>query len=226
VIKKLLKKLLKLAFACAALAAIVLFAVPMLTGSAENARRSMGELASGHRYLLEGSYEEAILSFEQTLDIDEKSVTAYVGIALADVQLDRRDEAVETLKTGAEAIGGEKGELLTRFIDEIGGESGNDGQSESGGATGHKTDSEARVESGGEGLGGGEGDGSINIEIPSEIRDGILSDGQLGEIWNDVEALFGGTNSVSAGSEDGDGIAERLAAFMDRLFARIMPGAR
>lgn len=56
----------------------------------------------GMRYLTEGNYEEAILSFTAAIEIDDKVPEVYVGMADAYIGLDEYKEAIEILREGME----------------------------------------------------------------------------------------------------------------------------
>jgi tetratricopeptide (TPR) repeat protein len=72
----------------------------LLSGSAIvfasfNRKGSIGDkMELGVRYLLEGDYEEAILAYTAAIEIDPRSVEAYMGRADAYVKLEKYDEAI------------------------------------------------------------------------------------------------------------------------------------
>lgn len=74
------------------------------------------QISLGNKYLTEGNYKEAILSFEAAIIIDPKSIPAYLGIADAYIALGDTESAVATLKKGFDATQSE--EILAR-IDNI-----------------------------------------------------------------------------------------------------------
>jgi tetratricopeptide (TPR) repeat protein len=61
----------------------------------------------GHKYLLEENYEEAILTFEKAIGVEEKNALGYIGAAMADMGLEEPEAAVAVLERGLEAIGDE-----------------------------------------------------------------------------------------------------------------------
>lgn len=56
------------------------------------------QLSLGNKYLEEGKYEEAILAFNEAIEIEPKSVDARLGLADAYEALERYDEAEKVLK--------------------------------------------------------------------------------------------------------------------------------
>lgn len=57
------------------------------------------QLSLGYKYLEQGKYEEAILAFNKAIEIDEQKVDAYLGKAQAEIKLDKKNDAVETIET-------------------------------------------------------------------------------------------------------------------------------
>jgi VWFA-related protein len=57
-------------------------------------------LELGERYLLDENYEEAIIAYESALEIDEKCVDAYLGMADAYIGLGETEKAVSALRNG------------------------------------------------------------------------------------------------------------------------------
>lgn len=56
-------------------------------------------LKLGYKYLEEGNYEEALVAFYKVISIDEKNVDAYLGKAQAEIKLNNKKDAVETIET-------------------------------------------------------------------------------------------------------------------------------
>ena len=56
-------------------------------------------LELGYKYLEEGNYEEAIVAFNKVISIDDKNVEAYLCKAQAEIKLDIKSEAVNTIET-------------------------------------------------------------------------------------------------------------------------------
>ncbi|MDF2539772.1 MAG: hypothetical protein K0S76_2793 [Herbinix sp.] len=75
------------------------------TGSVEK------KLELGEKYLSELKYEDAIIAFQEVVEIEPKNVDAYLGIATAYVALDQPEEAVKWLEQGIETIE-EAGEVV------------------------------------------------------------------------------------------------------------------
>jgi len=56
-------------------------------------------LELGAHYLEEGNYEEAILAYNEVLEIDTKNIVAYEAIASSYIELEEYDQAEKTLET-------------------------------------------------------------------------------------------------------------------------------
>ena len=56
-------------------------------------------LKLGYKYLEEGNYEEALVAFDKVISIDEKNVDAYLGKAQAEIKLDNKADALDTIET-------------------------------------------------------------------------------------------------------------------------------
>lgn len=94
-------------------AVVVLLAVLGVAGyiiSRGNTDREESLLELGQRYLDELNYEQAIVCFEEYLEIDPKCVEAYAGLAQAYVGLGEYEKALEVLADGYAATG--EGSLL------------------------------------------------------------------------------------------------------------------
>ncbi len=74
------------------------------------------QLNLGQRYLSEMKYEEAVVAFNQAIEIDPRSVDAYLGLADAYIGLGDEEAALAALKKGYEATGDER---LKERIDEM-----------------------------------------------------------------------------------------------------------
>jgi len=59
----------------------------------------------GIRYLSEGNYEEAIIAFSAAIDIDQKQVDAWIGLADAYIQGGDTEKALEVLRDAFDATG-------------------------------------------------------------------------------------------------------------------------
>ena len=64
----------------------------------------------GVRYLSEGNYDEAIITFTAAIEIDPKSVDTYIGLAKAYAGQGEIHKAIEILSAGYEETG--SGELV------------------------------------------------------------------------------------------------------------------
>ncbi len=74
------------------------------------------QLNLGQRYLSEMKYEEAVVAFNQAIEIDPRSVDAYLGLADAYIGLGDEEAALAALKAGYEVTGDER---LKERIDEM-----------------------------------------------------------------------------------------------------------
>ncbi|MCL7749197.1 tetratricopeptide repeat protein [Halalkalibacter alkaliphilus] len=62
------------------------------------------KLKLGNKYLLEENYEEAILAYEEAIEIDPRSVDAYLGLVDIYIALEEDDLIVTTLKDGIDSV--------------------------------------------------------------------------------------------------------------------------
>lgn len=81
---------------------VVIFIMVLLTACGAGASTWQEHYDLGMRYLMEGNYEEAILSFTAAIEIDPKMPEAYVGMADAYIGLGEYDKAIEILQKGME----------------------------------------------------------------------------------------------------------------------------
>jgi tetratricopeptide (TPR) repeat protein len=66
---------------------------------------SASELLSlGEKYLLEMNYEQAVIYFEQLINLEPRNPSGYTGLATAYVGLEKADKAIDTLETGVKKI--------------------------------------------------------------------------------------------------------------------------
>jgi tetratricopeptide (TPR) repeat protein len=66
---------------------------------------NIGELLDlGHKYLLEANYKEAILTFDKAIAVEAKNPLGYIGAAMADMGLEKQEDAVAVLERGLDAI--------------------------------------------------------------------------------------------------------------------------
>ena len=100
-IKKKSKKVLIVALTILAATVIIVIAV-LAVRSGNPERRLKKQLELGERYLSELNYEQAMAAYRVAIEIDPKSVDAYLGLAVAYVGMDEYEEAVKALKEGYE----------------------------------------------------------------------------------------------------------------------------
>ncbi len=91
-------------------------AVGIMAYNGSDAVRFKKQLDLGQKYLSEMNYEEAVVAFNQAIEIDPRSVDAYLGLADAYIGLGDEEAALAALQTGYEATGDER---LKARIDEI-----------------------------------------------------------------------------------------------------------
>ena len=83
-------------------------------------------LVLGEKYLADLDYEQALLQFDQAIEIDPKNPRGYLGKVDALLQLDRQDDAVVVLGDGAKAVSrDQRGDM--KFVQEEIGKSPEDG---------------------------------------------------------------------------------------------------
>ena len=82
--------------AAAVLALILAFFLPAQT----NAKKLEKQLKLGDKYLSELEYEQAVAAYQLALDIDPKSVEAYLGMAEAYIGMNDPAEALRALQKG------------------------------------------------------------------------------------------------------------------------------
>lgn len=56
------------------------------------------QMSLGYKYLKEGNYEKAILTFDKAIKIDDKRIELYVGKAQAEIKLDKLEAALRTIE--------------------------------------------------------------------------------------------------------------------------------
>ena len=66
------------------------------------------QLELGNKYLTEMDYEQAIVAFEQAIEIDPMNADGYVGLTDAYICLNEFDKAYETVKQGYDKTGDER----------------------------------------------------------------------------------------------------------------------
>jgi tetratricopeptide (TPR) repeat protein len=84
---------------------ICLLAIVLAGCGGAVAELGIGELLDlGHKYLLDENYEEAILTFEKAIVIEARNPLGYIGAAIADMGLEKPEDAVAMLERGLETI--------------------------------------------------------------------------------------------------------------------------
>ena len=101
------------------LTAIIAFVVGLIIyNSSDNSISEQLDL--GQKYLEEQDYEQAVIAFNTVIEIDDKCVEAYIGLAETYIRMGEYDKALETASKGYELTGDES---LSEYIDML--ESGN-----------------------------------------------------------------------------------------------------
>lgn len=95
---------------------VTLFIVGFVSVQANQRSVINQEIDSGNKYLSEGRYEEAIISFNKVIEIDKKNVPARVGVSKAYVALERFDEAENVLNEGIDLVPKEE-KLYAALVD-------------------------------------------------------------------------------------------------------------
>jgi len=79
----------------------LLLSITMLfTACTSTAKKWQEHYDLGMRYLSEGNYKEAIIAFNAAIEIDEKQVDAYIGLADAYIAQGDTEKAIEALEKG------------------------------------------------------------------------------------------------------------------------------
>ena len=107
-----MKKLLSLTLTAALLLTLV-------ACGAQPAAISNPPLILGEKYLTDLDYEQALLQFDQAIEIEPKNPRGYLGKADALLHLNRQPDAVQALSTGAKATKGDIRNALTAAQAEV-----------------------------------------------------------------------------------------------------------
>lgn len=57
------------------------------------------QLNLGYKFLDEGNYTEALIAFDKAITIDNKNIEAYIGKAQAEIGMDNKNNALDTIET-------------------------------------------------------------------------------------------------------------------------------
>lgn len=99
----------------AAVAAIlVIWGVAATASTRQKLNNANEQLSLGAHYLNEMEYEAAVAAFQMVLEIDEKNVTAYMGLALAYEGTGDQGKMIEALEQGSGLAGGDICEEMLR----------------------------------------------------------------------------------------------------------------
>jgi len=100
-----------------AIAIIVIGAMAVLSQKSGGESLLGEKLELGQQYLLELSYDKAVLEFTDAINIEPKSADAYIGLAEAYKGLGDTEKARETLEKGYELTGDERIKALLEELD-------------------------------------------------------------------------------------------------------------
>lgn len=97
-------------------AAAVMIGVIAVFSKAGGGESALGHIDLGRTYLIELSYDKAVIEFTEAIRIDPNNADAYLGLAEAYEKMGDMDKAIEWLEKGFEMTGDEKiGEMLDRL---------------------------------------------------------------------------------------------------------------
>lgn len=108
------KKLVMIADAAIGLVCIIVLA--LFIGKNASARKVAELLDLGNKYLTEQDYEEAIVAFQEIIEIDPKCEEAYRGLANVYIAMGDYESAIDILQQGIEQTGAEE---LAAYLEEI-----------------------------------------------------------------------------------------------------------
>lgn len=102
----------------------IVILVMSLFGCAKTLEEQIAEqLELGQKYLLEQNYEEAIVAFTKVIELEEKEIQAYTGLAMAYIQQDDRKQAETVLDQGFAIVDtlseAERTEKVNEYIEEM-----------------------------------------------------------------------------------------------------------
>lgn len=98
-------------------AAAVMIGVIAVFSKAGGGESALGHIDLGRTYLIELSYDKAVIEFTEAIRIDPMNVDAYLGLAEAYEKMGDMDKAIEWLEKGFEMTGDERvGEMLDRML--------------------------------------------------------------------------------------------------------------
>jgi len=114
---KLTQKTRVIIYIAIAIAVIVIGAMAVLSQKSGGESLLVEKLELGQQYLLELSYDKAVLEFTDAINIEPKSADAYIGLAEAYKGLGDTEKARETLEKGYELTGDERIKALLEELD-------------------------------------------------------------------------------------------------------------
>lgn len=111
----------KLFILIAAIAIVVLTigAVILFTSKGGTAKKVEKQLSLGAKYLSELDYEQAVAAYELAIEIDPKSVDAYLGVAEVYIVMGEYDKAEEVLEDAKDAVDGEDLRKIEEKLEEV-----------------------------------------------------------------------------------------------------------
>ena len=100
----------------AVIAAVGVFLV-LHSNNSQSSISLQDKLDLGHKYLVELSYDKAVLEFTDAIEIDPMNADSYLGLADAYIGQGDTDKAVEVLEKGFDKTGDER---IKEKLDELG----------------------------------------------------------------------------------------------------------
>ncbi len=100
-----------------AVTALALGIIAVLSIPKETVTETADEfLNAGNKYLIELSYDKAVIEFNKAIEIEPRNADAYIGLAEAYLGMGDEDKAVETLELGYENT---RDERIKEMLDEL-----------------------------------------------------------------------------------------------------------
>ncbi len=103
-----------------AVTVLALGIIAVISAPKDSAPQTADEfLNAGNKYLIELSYDKAVIEFNKAIEIEPRNADAYIGLAEAYLGMGDEDKAVETLELGYEKTGDDR---VKAKLDELIGE--------------------------------------------------------------------------------------------------------
>lgn len=100
-----------------AVTALALGIIAVLSIPKESSTQTADEfINAGNKYLIELSYDKAVIEFNKAIEIEPRNADAYIGLAEAYLGLGEDEKAIETLELGYENT---RDERIKKMLDEL-----------------------------------------------------------------------------------------------------------